>query len=488
MDQGFARSFFRIAILVVTVLGNGIAAQTAVDIQSETIENETEAIRLGALWQLDPTRTAVGLFESAAQDWERLRNPKRAIFCLNQIAKLPRVDSKDDSALRALRRALRLAGTHNLTDERIISLSLYSLIYHERGEKDRFHEFSQLSISLSSGESSDEARAYASFSAGMYEYYHGKLARATAFFETANDLAQKTDNFTLQSQALSFVSFSYMREGRPTLAVDKLDFALRQSTQAGYRKGIALSYFAMAVLNYHLSDRQKALEFFATAESLFPSDFEWKEKARAFNIIGTIYQEFGELNLAETKFQQAFDNYEKSDYVLGKTAALTNLADTKLAKSHFGEAKKIYEEAMRLSLALDDKFRLANVTEGLGSVAFAERNYDAAIAEFKRTLQIYNDLGVKMPHIENLLGRCYEEMGSTSKARQNYENAALRNRETKDHIQLSENLFNLASLDSRGDELQVATERVSESIHLARRPLLEGKQRNSKTFVFFQLA
>ncbi len=429
-------------------------------------DNENKAVELGKVWELNSIKQAVNLYIHTADDWEKLKEPKRAVFCLTETAKMVHMYSDYETAFRVLEKAIKLATYHNLPEEKIITSSLYSLYALEKSDKKNAQKYSEQSFSLNKKITSTKATAYSFFCKGMYEYYYGKMKDATDFFEQASVSAQETQDIFIMSQTLYYVGFSYLRDGNPYRAVDKMDLALQQCEKYNYRKGIALSYFGKAYLNFYINEKQTALDLFRKSDLLFPTDFEWMEKARIVTAIGLIYMEFGEFEIAESKFQKAIVYYEKANYLLGKISNITLLGDTYLLKSDLKRAKQAYESATTLSSQIDDKFRVANIKEGLGNVEFRENNFDAAIKNYFEALKIYNNIGVKLPVIENLIGNAHKQKRDYKAARNYYNSALQTNRETKDFLQLSEVLFSSATLNLIENKPDEAFNNIKESISL----------------------
>src|SRR5215213_5388149 len=401
--------------------------------RTDAAKNENEAIEAGKIWELDSIKKAVGLFEQTAADWEKLAEPRRAVFCPNEAARLAQMYSDYDAAFRALNKALKIAAAHNLLEEESVSASLYAIFSYEKSDPQNSRKFSERALSLSSRVGSARAKAYASYSKGIYEYFYGNMRTATDLFEQAQTYAQETQDIFIMSQTLFYVGFAYIREGYSYKASDKMNLALQQCEKFNYKKGQALSYFGIAASYFH-TEKQKALDYFQKSESLLPVNFEWMERARIFGVIGNIYMDLGEFELAESNFQKAIANYERANYLSGKITTLTLLADTYLLEGDLAKAKRTYELTLELAAPTGNKFRLANIKEGLGNVAFRENNFDGAVRNYLAALQIYNDIGVRLPVIENLLGNAYKQKGDYQKAREYYSSALKTNRQTKNFL------------------------------------------------------
>ncbi|HEY0462439.1 MAG TPA: CHAT domain-containing protein [Pyrinomonadaceae bacterium] len=462
----FFNYIVKICIFVVAFAFQAAIVRANLPERDVVSKNEAAAAQMSSVWNLESINQAINLFEQTAQDWENLGEPQRAAFCLNEAAKLTQVNSDYGTAFRILDKALRLETKNNLVEEKVVSLSLFSLISRQKGDKNNSQEYSKQALSLSRNGNSAKAQAYALFSSGMYEYYHGKLRNATVSFEQANGFAQQTQDIYLMSQVLYYVSYSYLREGNPSNAVDKMNLALRQCEEYNYQRGKALSYFGIGYLSYFLNEKQKALDIFKKSVSLFPADFEWLEKARTYNVIGQIYMDLGEFELAEKNVLQAIEDYEKVDYLFGKVLTLINLAEIYASRADFIKARKTYDTATELSLKIGDKFRLAIIKEGVGNIEFRENNYDNAIKNYLEALRTYNEIGVKIPEIENLLGNVYVKKKDPKTARSYYNSALQTTEQTRDFFQLSENLFDLSKLEAQESNLEPAINQIKQSLDL----------------------
>ena len=426
-------------------------------------KNENVAIELSKVWELDSIKRAVKLFEQTAEDWEKLTEPQKAAFCLNEAAKLAQIYYDHETSFRALKRAIIIEKKYDLLEEETISSSLYALFLNDKSDKNNSRKLSEKAFLLSDRTNSVQAKAYSHFCKGIYEYYYGKIKAATDFFEQAQLYAQETQDIFIISQTLFYVGYAYIREGYSYRATDKMNLALQLCKKFDYKKGLALSYFGLAT-SYYLNEKQKALDYFKKSESLFPANFEWMEKARIATAIGNIYMDLGEFELAESNFQKAIPNYEKANYLLGKITTLTLLADTYSLKTELMKARQTYKLALELTTNTNDKFRFANIKEGLGNVEFKGNNFDSAIKNYLQALQLYNDIGVRLPGIENLIGSAYQHKRDYKKARGYYSSALKTTRQTKDFLILSETLFNLSKLELVENSSDEALNSIKESI------------------------
>ncbi|MEO6589637.1 MAG: CHAT domain-containing tetratricopeptide repeat protein [Pyrinomonadaceae bacterium] len=366
---------------------------------------------------------------------------------------------------QSLSQAISIAEKNQLPEAGAISSGLYAFFSIENSDEKLGRKYSQKAFSSSEKANTNKAKAYSYFSKAIYEYYYGKMPAAINLFEKSAGFAQETNDIYIINQTLFYVGFAYIRDGYPYKAIDKMNLALKLSQQFNYKRGQALSYFALATAYYYV-EKQKALDYLSKAELMFPTDFEWKAKARIYATIGNLYLDLGYLDLAENNFYKAISNHEKSDYLLGKITILTLLADTYLQKTELEKAKQTYESALALSKSIKDKFRIGVIEEGLGNIEYRKNNYDEAVKHYFQALKIYDEIGVKLPVIENLIGNAYFQKGLYQKASGFYNSALTESRQNNDSLQISESLFNYAKINLIENNRQQALEKVDESISI----------------------
>lgn len=446
--------------------------------------NEEKAIQLSKFWNIDSINQAIHLFEETSIDWENINEPQKAAFCLNERAKLAQIISDYEAAFQSLHKALIIEKNSNLIEEKVITLSLLSLIFRQKGDKRHSQKYYQESIKLSKKVDSAIAKAYALYSAGLYNFYNGNIKETISLFEQANVFAQQTQDIQLISQILFYIGFSYGREENPYYGLEKMNLALRKCEYFGYVRGKALSFFGIGFLHMIVNEKQKALDFYKKAEELFPTDFEWIEKAKLYNNIGVIYEEYGDLDLSEIYRQKAFEYYQKGNYPFGQLATMPSLARIKLLKGDSIEAKQLYNKALIFAKELDDQFHIAIINEGLGNLDFINSNYDSAISNYLKVLQFYNDIKIKLPRLENNLGKSFMKKGNLIVAKNYFQIAYKNNEKIKDLLPLTENLFNLAKIHFLEGDTQNAIENISKSLYITEKLYSDVTNANLKRTYF----
>ncbi len=456
--------------LLLTLLAPTYIAAADVSIDADSVQqSEQRAHDLSKEWNRSSIDAAREIFRQNAIHWVTLNKPERAILSLNESAKLSQMLADYEGSIQSLKKARDLASRHGLADLGAISLSLLVLISEEDGEKSLAKLYSEIAWSEYPQLQTDPAKSYVQFSAGMVQYYNGTLTKATDHFERAYQLTERTEDYQLRGQILLYLAYAYHRFGDPIRAKQYIDLALQTCDAHSYQRGLALSHRALGFAYYQLGEKQNGLDHFKKALDLFPEDFEWIERARVFNAMGTIYQEFGDLELAEINFEEAQRLFQLASNQPGILNTTMSLGDLKVYRKDFVEAERLYLRAEKLALDLGDRIGFATAREGRGNLAFVKGNYDGAIKDFLEAIAIFEEMGIRAVDMQNSLGKAYQAAGKYDEAMQQFLAAAKINEEIKDPIRLSENYFNIAKLRLAEGKPDSALGHARESIGLIER-------------------
>lgn len=450
--------------LIVIVISAGDASQGRSDMSAFEIENE--ARKKSMVWSETSIRNAIVTFSAAADAWSHEGDRPRAAASLRESAKLAQILSEYELGFSALEKAIELDRLENRVAGLAVSAGLRSLMSAQRGNKTESEAAYLQAVDLASQTEDDEAKAYALFSAGMYNFYNGDLKTTLTFFEQSLPHALKTNDTPLIVQVRSYIGFSFIRLGEPLIGAESMKAALDESERTGYIRERALALFGVGFVSMQMGRKQDALVSFRQAEAIFPVDFEWLERGKLYTSIAVVYEELGSFDLATMYCQKGFDYYGKADYPFGQLAILPSLASLVYRNGDRETALRLYDEASAMANRMDAKFQLAVINEALGNIAFEERSFSEAIRKYEKSAHFYDSINVKLPRLDRSLGRAFDALGETGSARKYFEASLTINRVSRDTLSTAEILFDLAKLDLKDKDFFAAFEHISESLRL----------------------
>lgn len=467
-DQTYLR-LISLAIVSIIITHTFFGKAMANSDLNDLIKQEEAAFELKKNWTLDSYTSAITKFEELGKEWENSGNFQKAVQSFNEAGKLAQIISDYQTSFNDLNRAIKIAEKNNLLIEKTISMSLFALVSRQKGQKtdiDNSLKYSTEALSLSVNLDSPIAKAYANLSGGIHNFYHGKFELSKEQFEKAVTYSQQTSDIELIVQSLLFKGFADGRDGNSVEGLKSVQLALIKSDELNYRRGQALSNFGLGYLNMLLNEKQKAIIFFQKAEEIFPTDFEWLERAKLYNNLGVICEEYGNYEMGELYREKGYLFNQKANYLLGEIATLPSLARIKMFKGDFEGSKLLYEKMISLAAENKNNFHKAVGKEGLANIELKKGNYDLAAKFYTETLAIYNEIGIKLPRLENNLGKAFEKKGDFIAAKSFYNKSLEVNLKTKDHLAASENLYNLARVNLLEGNAESSFEQINKSIEI----------------------
>lgn len=427
-------------------------------------EVEAQAKQLSQTWGGDTYRRSISLYEKASRQWISLNEFERSSRCLREAARLYLILAELENASDLLKQAYKIAERNNLINEKIHIFSQRSLAALSAGRVKESETHYRQAIQLGKLTPDPFPNAAAFYSAGVHNYSYGDAGQTSTLFQQALSRAEKAGEKDLTTQIRMHLGFAFVRMGDPVAALRETSAALSIWQENEDERGKAISSLGVGFVYSVMDEKQKALEFYEKANRAFPEDIDWTEKAKACNGIATIYEEYGELGLAENYRREALTLYQKANYPYGALATLPSLAELSYLKGNKSLALRLYGEALVLAIKLDDAFHRAVIKEGLGNMDLDSGSYNDAIRNYREALLTYEKIKIKLPRIRGLLGKAFEKKGDIKLARRYYESALKVNREIKDKFAEGQTLYDLARLDSMEKRDESALRLARESV------------------------
>lgn len=191
------------------------------------------------------------------------------------------------------------------------------------------------------------------------------------------------------------------------------------------------------------------------AMTLYRKGLVLAEQINNERLIGSIYNDIGEIHRLQNRHLEAIENYNKSlelhrkvNHEPGLAAVLGNLGIVSKNQGDFERAIDYYEKSLEYSIKLGDDRLTANQYTNLGIVYDMQGRYDLAVEMHNRSLEISQRRG--LPHSAASaycnLGAVYYAMGEYQKAMEMQENALMIMQRIGNEHGVSMVLSNLANL------------------------------------------
>ena len=129
--------------------------------------------------------------------------------------------------------------------------------------------------------------------------------------------------------------------------------------------------------------------------------------AKCENMLGTLYGEKGEFDLAQSHLENALNYLSGEDSLSTRAMILTNLGVINTIRDNFEEAVLNYKNASEKFEKINDVRRLARVYHNLGMLFCKMKKYDDALEEFNKCISISIDMDYLSNCAVAYIGKAY---------------------------------------------------------------------------------
>ena len=336
----------------------------------------------------------------------------------NLLGILIKREGRVDAAIDEYRLSLKYKEL--LSDSLGIAKTLQNigLAYRELELHDSALVYYQKSIDIKSGLNDSISLALTISNLGIYYFDVGKYQTAITKFQEAVKIYNKVNQQEALARNYNNIGGCYVRLGYYQLA---LKFHLRaldgyKSLELKLEEGD--TYYNMGVLYSRMSNITEALSYFSESLKIYESLGDPLDKADLFLALGEVHLKDNNPDEALKFFKMSEDIYvqkgKPSDLALvqhgyGRAYALLE---------QYPKAKAYYQETILRQKELNATNDLGNVYNSLAVTNYRAKEYNEALFNYKKGLDIAQEL--KLPALTrgSLLGlsEVYEALGNSKKA------------------------------------------------------------------------
>jgi tetratricopeptide (TPR) repeat protein len=189
---------------------------------------------------------------------------------------------------------------------------------------------------------------------------------------------------------------------------------------------MARTYHGLSIAYRERGHLERAAEYAHKALSLYSLEQDQVLVARAENELGLLLMRQGQLDAAETWFENALAHFEGGHVERSRSHILLSLAELKLLQGDLGSAGELTEQGLKLADRFDESLAQATGLELHGRVAAAAGEWRSADKYFRAALRKLDELGLNerlaATHAE--YARTFEQRGDDRRASQHWRKAA----------------------------------------------------------------
>jgi two-component system NarL family sensor kinase len=338
----------------------------------------------------------------------------------NLLGILIKREGRVDSAIDEYMLSLRYKGL--LSDSLGIAKTLQNigLAFRELELHDSALVYYQKSIDIKSVLNDTISLAKTISNLGIYYFDVGKYQTALTKFQEAIKIYSQGNYQEDLARNYNNVGGVYLRLGYYQLALKFYLRALNEYRASGMKLEEGNAYFNLGALYSNMSNVTEALNYYSESLRIYESLENGLGKANVFLGLGQVYLKDNNPDEALKYFKMSEDIYAKkgrpSDLALvqhgyGKAYALLE---------QYPKAKAYYQETILRQKELNDMNDLGNVYNSLAVTNYRAKEYNEALSNYTKGLEIAQELQLPALTRGSLLGlsEVYEAFGNSKKAYQ----------------------------------------------------------------------
>ncbi len=248
-------------------------------------------------------------------------------------------------------------------------------------------------------------------------------------------------------------------------AKQALDLAL----SANYKKGAAMAYDHLGVIDRNRSDYHSALNNHNLALQYITPYGICKEKAIILNNIGVVYRRLDELSKAADYHLRALSIAEELDDQPSVCISTNSLGNIFLSQGNYSEALKNFQKALEGEKRNKNHLGEAINLNNIGYVYAEQNNFKKAVEYFNESLKVNqsidNEKGVSICY--NSLGEIYFKQKNYTRAIEMYKKSMAINQRLGDKIYTAANFINIGEILITSGNLIEAEKNIRSGLDLA---------------------
>lgn len=163
--------------------------------------------------------------------------------------------------------------------------------------------------------------------------------------------------------------------------------ALFLSQKLGYKKGIALSYSNLGIINYYKAVYNVALSYHERSLELMTEIGDKEGMAGSHNNKGAVYTQQGDYSRAIEEYLSSLQLMEEIGNQQGMGKSYNNIGLVYYLQGNYSEAKDYYGKALDIFRKDGDENRISDILNNMGIIAYEEGEYDQSLDYHTKSLE-----------------------------------------------------------------------------------------------------
>jgi predicted ATPase len=302
---------------------------------------------------------------------EALNDDRRRALAAKQWANLYETSGDYNSGLELIERSVQLA--QKADDEKLVGegYNYWGRLLYLRVEYETAHDYLQRALEIAQNHHDKNAQADCLHNLGIVAHYQADYEVALYFFNEALELWQVLGDQVGLGNSLSHLGRVYYDMGQYMEAKKRYDRSLSLHCTIGDRVGEALTRRSLGKVQRTLGNHPMALQLFKEALAINRAVGDHRGEAHTLYQLGFLYTRLADYDTAIAFLADALILLREFDDVWALGDALMLYGWTFYEKGQPRQAKKIFEEALKIQRDTQQEVKMMESIAHLGRVALA---------------------------------------------------------------------------------------------------------------------
>jgi len=314
----------------------------------------------------------------------------------------PDVGTNPEARNKQLKVFYDLGRCHGMMGDWELALSFYGKAIdeaHESGEK--------------------KMEAWALNRVGDEYKLQNEFAKAMDNYGMALSLFKVTQDAEGQGAANRGIGQIFWRQAEFEIAIEHFNQAVAIFSKEGMKKALGSTLVDLANVNKVRGDKDAALEKYTEGLKILEEVGDKFELARVHNNLGSFHLDITfDYDKALEHFTECLDLAKQTDDARAQGYALAGISSIFIQKGDVDRAEEYARAALKIFLKLGEDYMVAACYNRFGIIASKRGNWQLAVEEMTRSVEMYKDRNLKYDYGNSLkdLGTIYRDMGLADQA------------------------------------------------------------------------
>lgn len=241
--------------------------------------------------------------------------------------------------------------------------------------------------------------------------------RATECFSAGLEIDQQQGNTNRIASTLNLLGYIYRRQGQLDTAIRFIEESLEMYSQMGNQREYANALNSLGNIFQLQGKIDEAIRTCKISWRIRHDLFQKGEGSEiavgtSLSTMGIIYLNIGDLVRAKNFFSEAFEIFSRNRYKKGIATIYNRFGQIQLAEANLVEAQQWFEKAYQASLGVDTELQINSLNKQ-GWVQVQQNQCDKAISHFTQAIELAQQVNDYYQEAESLvdLADTFERLG-----------------------------------------------------------------------------